>query len=454
MPDNSHDESKSAGRVILTHARSVQALAAARSLHQHGIEVIGGDSAPLMAMSFSRAAIDTFLYPPYETQPEEYIQAINENIRRFKPDSAETPYLLMPVDDDTALLSERRDELDPAVRLVAPALGSMKRVWPKTNLARTAEEFNIPIPETYTIESESDLEDADKKLEGEFLLKAPDANGAKGIALVDEHADPERLYESLIREQAAHKRAAELLAQELVPGTDYCVPVLCWQGRAITSMTYRNVVTFPSERGFGVVRETVDGAPLEKIARRLLEEINWSGVAQVDFRWDPEGNRGPWLIEVNARFWGGLFHCIQSGIDFPYLVYLLASDQELPEIPEPALGTKTRLPFAEFASSLEAVATDEEYFRALQRGWKEGQLLFDQGQYVPALKRFGQSLIDAANPLDRYRRFQEMVKEHDEAIAERLSNDDPLASLGVLYVLGTLVRYGKLPKEIDRHHGV
>ena len=45
-------------------------------------------------------------------------------------------------------------------------------------------------------------------------------------------------------------------------------------------------------------------------------------MVEVDFRWD--GFAEPFLIEVNPRFWAGLFHTVESGVDFPWMLYELA----------------------------------------------------------------------------------------------------------------------------------
>lgn len=50
----------------------------------------------------------------------------------------------------------------------------------------------------------------------------------------------------------------------------------------------------------------------------------------------------PKLIEVNARFWGSLALAISAGIDFPYLLYCMATGQETKIQDKYKVGLKLR----------------------------------------------------------------------------------------------------------------
>jgi predicted ATP-grasp superfamily ATP-dependent carboligase len=54
----------------------------------------------------------------------------------------------------------------------------------------------------------------------------------------------------------------------------------------------------------------------------------------VEFKVAPDGT--PYLMEVNARFWGSLQLAIDAGVDFPHLLYQLAVGEK----PGPVNGYK------------------------------------------------------------------------------------------------------------------
>jgi predicted ATP-grasp superfamily ATP-dependent carboligase len=75
------------------------------------------------------------------------------------------------------------------------------------------------------------------------------------------------------------------------------------------------------------------------MAQRILDHVGWHGVAMVEFKVTPEGC--PYLMEVNPRFWGSLQLAIDAGVDFPWLLYQLASGA--PAWPDPGYRTGVRV---------------------------------------------------------------------------------------------------------------
>src|ERR671923_161553 len=78
--------------------------------------------------------------------------------------------------------------------------------------------------------------------------------------------------------------------------------------------------------GVSVLSESVPIDPaLRAIAERILDRVRWHGVVMLEFKITPAG--APCLIEANARFWGSLQLAIDAGVDFPYLLYQVATGQ-------------------------------------------------------------------------------------------------------------------------------
>jgi len=49
---------------------------------------------------------------------------------------------------------------------------------------------------------------------------------------------------------------------------------------------------------------------------RLLDALQWHGVAMVEFRYD-ERDKDYKLLEINPKFWGSLDLALAAGVDFP-----------------------------------------------------------------------------------------------------------------------------------------
>ncbi|MGI0016455.1 MAG: ATP-grasp domain-containing protein, partial [Nitrososphaera sp.] len=80
--------------------------------------------------------------------------------------------------------------------------------------------------------------------------------------------------------------------------------------------------------GVSVLSESIPlPEPMTSYALRLLEHVGWHGVAMVEFKVEEDSGR-PLLMEVNGRFWGSLQLAIDSGVNFPVLLYNLATRSE------------------------------------------------------------------------------------------------------------------------------
>jgi predicted ATP-grasp superfamily ATP-dependent carboligase len=80
---------------------------------------------------------------------------------------------------------------------------------------------------------------------------------------------------------------------------------------------------------------------MKEYSEKLLEALNWYGIAEVEFRLDSRDNV-PKLLEINPRFWGSLSVAIKSGVDFPYLLYRLTMDGDISPAFSYKVGVKGR----------------------------------------------------------------------------------------------------------------
>src|SRR5258706_3994805 len=76
-------------------------------------------------------------------------------------------------------------------------------------------------------------------------------------------------------------------------------------------------------------------------ARRILESVEWHGVAMVEFKRDARDGAAV-LMEINGRFWNSLPLAIASGVDFPFLIYRLATEGACPERLDYRVGVRGR----------------------------------------------------------------------------------------------------------------
>lgn len=428
------------GRVILTYGRSLMALVIARSLAERGVEVIGCDDVNLTVLSFSKHVQETFTVAPWDREPEQFLTDLEAAVLEYAPRD-DRPYVLMPVFREIDLITRNRARFEPAIKLAAPSIKSIERVTPKHKLAQLGEEFGLDIPETWRPSTLEDLRQQAPKLTYPRIVKPVDGAGGRGVSCA-------KNAEQLISQAEALGFDEPPLVQECIEGEDYCVAVLANAGEITAIMAYRNVTTFPREAGAGAVRETVDAEPFRAEAQKLLAATNWNGVAEIDFRWSGNAKDAPKLIEVNARFWAGIFHSVESGVDFPWLLYAQTIGLPIEEEPQAEVGATTKTTGAWLLAAVEDVAASDPHFNAARRAWRNASRRVKTGRLLAALEDAGKALGNTLSVAGAVKQLREEMRDLKDAPSELSSANDPMVGLGALFVLSSLVRHGKLPAEV------
>jgi predicted ATP-grasp superfamily ATP-dependent carboligase len=427
-------------RAIVTFGRSWHALAVTRSLGRRGIEVFCGEEAPFAPCFFSRYCNGSFQYPSVSQDPEGFVDFMVEKVEELKP-AGDEPYVLMPVHKETWLIAQHRERFEPHVSVPLTSHENMARTHDKGQLARLAEGMGILIPRTRQFTSVDDLYRAVPEIEFPVFLKVRE--GASGVGL--EKCDTPEELTATFKEfvEGYHLEPEEYpLVQQFVDGEDYCVTALFDQGTCVAKMTYRNVRAFPRETGAGALRETVPLPDAEAAAERLLSELQWHGMAELDFRVAPDGTA--YLIEVNPRFFGGLSQAIAANVDYPHLLFRIASGEKIEASPEVDYSVRTEAPLVGLLATLDEIAHDDRLLDRFRRVRDELGALGRSNVEDVRLKPLWESLKQAANPKDLKAYFKEMFEKHRDTINDVTQADDPRPALGVLFPIALMLKHGKL----------
>jgi predicted ATP-grasp superfamily ATP-dependent carboligase len=186
-----------------------------------------------------------------------------------------------------------------------------------------AERLGIEVPRCWFPRAESDL--AEITFDGPVIIKPAIKEhffyqtGAKAWQANDraELLEKYRLATAIIP-------ADEVIVQELVPGSgerqlSYCAFVK--DGEPVGTMTAVRRRQHPSDFGrASTFVETVDLPELEEPSMRLLREMDYYGLVELEYKRD-ERSGAVKLLDVNARTWG--YHGLgaAAGVDFPTLLY-------------------------------------------------------------------------------------------------------------------------------------
>lgn len=115
--------------------------------------------------------------------------------------------------------------------------------------------------------------------------------------------------------------------QEYISGQGVGVELLYRNGVKLWHFAHQRVHELPLTGGASSYRHSIpiDRAPLES-AVRLLDALNWHGVAMVEFKVTASGEF--FLMEINPRLWGSLAVSTDAGVNFPRGLLQLARDED------------------------------------------------------------------------------------------------------------------------------
>ncbi|ESQ91970.1 hypothetical protein ABAC460_03475 [Asticcacaulis sp. AC460] len=431
------NETPHPGRVILTYGRSLMALVIARSLAQRGIEVIGCDDVAMTVLTFSKHVRETFVVAPWESDPARYLDDLEKAVRTHAPRDGR-PYVLMPVFREVELIARHRDRFEPLIRVAAPDAASIDLVQTKDRFGDLIADLGLPAPQGFSPTSPEDLDRID--LDFPLIVKPVTGVGGRGVTIAHNRGE-------LTSQATALGFDPPPLIQTFAAGDDYCVAALAHNGELGAIMAYRNLATFPKKAGAGAIRESVDAEPFRAAVVRVLEATTWDGVCEIDFRWTGQDADPPQMIEINARFWAGIFHSIETGVDFPWLLYRQTIGLPVEE-PQAEVGVVTRTPAVWLLATLEDVAASDPHLNAAADAWRRAKRNLVTGRLARAMEEAASALGSTASAHDVLEAMTTAIAKHREAPSELSSDKDPLVGLGALFVLSHLIRHRKLPPEI------
>ncbi len=312
-----HTDRAAVGAVII--GGDYQGLGIARSLGRHGVPVFVVDD----ERSIARVSrfVSGYQHVGDLRDPEENVRILHDVGRRHSLDG----WVVYPTREETvAAIATHRNELAGMFRLPTPSWEAVRPAWDKRQTYERAERLGIPIPRCWFPRGPEDLGDVDltepviaKPAIKEHFIYETRAKAWR----VDSRSELEETY----RRAAAIVGDGEVIIQELIPGGGeqqfaYCT--FYKDGDAVAEMTVRRLRQHPSDFGrASTYVETIDEPELAKQSLRFLRDIDYYGLAELEYKLDPRDGLFK-LLDVNARTWG--YHSLGSaaGADFPYLVYL------------------------------------------------------------------------------------------------------------------------------------
>ena len=316
--------SENVEEVVIPAINTASSTAAIRSLGKKGIKTIAVSEHGSPPGFRSTYCNERIAVPNPRTDLAAYEDALLELARR------ENVKTILPFrEPDIYALARNRDAFAEHVGAPWPSLETLRRVQDRVELFEAARAADVAVPRTELFDS---CDDWDRNLivKPRYTVHAteyadaftPSETQHESTRYVARGSQPDR--DTLLAEMGHVP-----IVQECIPTTDeYAFFAQYKQGTPVATFQHRQVRGRTYAGGFSVYRESVEIPELEAAGRRLLDELDWHGVAMVEFLRDPRTGEFK-LMEINPRFWSSLPFTVQAGVDFPSLYWKQATGRPI-----------------------------------------------------------------------------------------------------------------------------
>lgn len=302
---------------VVLQASYANGVGIARDLGVRGVPCACLDPDPRALGTFSRYAFAICCPDPVDD--EEGFLAALEEFGRTLPQKG----VMFPTHDEYVwAVARNASRLEAYFHIPFSRWDVMQAVADKEQQLRAAQRVDVAVPITAYVSTAEDAAEAARTVPFPAIFK-PSERTALGRRL---HLRFLRLEtaEDLL---AAWERAGEygkVLVQEIVPGGDdqlYTLgSYLDARSRPLAVFTGRKLRQHPPSLGEARLAESVWVDEVAEAGLRLLVELDYHGVSQVEFKLDRRDNRYK-LMEVNARHWSWHTLATASGVDLTYAAY-------------------------------------------------------------------------------------------------------------------------------------
>lgn len=325
--------------------------------------VLTADTTPAALAGCSRFSSAYLQCPSPASQPQAFLQWLGDTVERHRID------WVFPTTEISSQLILLEPHALRGARLPFAELAQVMALADKWELVQTAGRAGVQHPRSAHYADAAALLKDSANIPGAYpmVLKPCQSRRWLGDRWLDTTVHIAR-SETELRELLQSKdyfRSHPFMLQEFIPGHGAGLFALYDHGKPVTFFAHRRLREKPPRGGVSVLSESAPLDPqLQAAASKLLDTVQWHGVAMIEFRVTAAGE--PYLMEVNTRFWGSLQLAIDAGVDFPALLLQVCSGKTAPPVAPYRIGRRLRWLLGDI---------DSLYLTLRDRGYSKGEKL-------------------------------------------------------------------------------
>lgn len=252
--------------------------------------------------------ITEFIHCAPISRSDEWIEMINQI-----SDSRNIDVILPVFEISSRKLIRHREMLRKPHSLLLPTtqekFNTAENKW---HLALHLAQNGIPGPISLSAEKYFGGADMPARIPFPLLVKRViDTGGGEGITRFDCPEDLRQFFTDRLPD-------ASMVIQEYVEGYDLGCNVLCKNGEVLAYTIQQGTVFSPKPFTPQVGLKMIHDERVIGQVKHLMHSLDWSGVANIDMRYDIRNDRFL-ILEINARFWYTVLASALAGVNFPEL---------------------------------------------------------------------------------------------------------------------------------------
>ena len=304
--------------VLLTYGWVRSSYSALRNLKKHNLEVVVSDSSVIGMSQFSRFSSKYNKYTSHYEDEQKFISDILDIC------SSNEVKLILPSHNETEIIARHRHKFSEDLVALIPDESHCRLFNNKSDAYDYVSNIGIPVPSRIKYTNPNLVSQALKKSGVEkTVIKLLTGNSGKGVFYGDNPEHAQSIVKELIKKyKLAPIRYPQI--EEYVEGDGYGCSVLYSRGEFIAHFTHRRLRDKIETGGTSTFRESSAHEGIEAATKIIFDSLGWNGLAMCEFKVCPKTGRF-WFIEVNPRMWGSISLAIESGVQFPYLAWLCAT---------------------------------------------------------------------------------------------------------------------------------
>jgi D-aspartate ligase len=235
-------------------------------------------------------------------------------------------------DLNISFLSKNKKKLENNFIIPVPGWEIVEKFYNKKSTYKVAQNLDIPIPISYFPSDESDLKEVNYLFDYPLIIKPAIMHNfyLKTKSKVFKAGSFEELKDFYNRASSLIDKS-DIIIQEIIPGGPsnlYSFGSFFKNGKARGYIMGRRSRQIPMDFGkASTFVESCDIPEIMDLSTKLLKEVNYYGLSEVEFKFD-QRNQEFKLLEVNPRTWKWHSIAFSAGINLPYMLYCDLLDKE------------------------------------------------------------------------------------------------------------------------------